>query len=200
MIDFFAKLISFIFNPYFLLLPIPYLLVVRETGDPIYALKWTFLSLFFVFVVILFVLYAIRKGYFSDLDVSKREQRFLWFLFVGIVGVFYLLSLIFFEGPVVLWIVAAGILFSVVVFTILNLRIKASLHVAAISSLIFAMSILYGGVFLLLLFLIPLIGWSRIRIKRHTLYETIVGALTGIAITLFFYIIFKVIMGISISL
>ena len=169
MLDLIARFISFLFNPLFLLFPVPYFLVVRETGDPLYALKWTIFSLFFIVVIGLFVGYAVRKGYFTDFDVSKREQRPLLFLFVGLVSVLYFLSLLYLQGPIVLFIILAGILFSTLIFSFINTRIKASIHVATISALIFALSILYSNVFLLLLILIPLVIWSRVRIKRHTM-------------------------------
>ncbi len=195
-----AHFISLLFNPVFLLLPIPYLLVVRETGDPIYALKWTIFSLFFIVLIGIFMGYAVRRGYFTDFDVSKKEQRPLLFLFVGLVSIIYFLSLLYLQGPVVLFIVLAGVLFSVLVFSFLNTRIKASIHLATVSALIFSLSILYSDVFLLLLILIPIVAWSRIHIKRHTLQETIVGTATGVIVTFLFYVVFKLVLGVSVSL
>lgn len=200
LLNIFARFISFVFNPLFLLLPVPYFLVVRETGDPFYAIKWTLFSLFFISIIGLFVGYAVRRGYFTDFDVSKREQRPLLFLFVGLICVLYFISLLFLKGPIVLFIILAAILFSTLIFSFINTRIKASIHVATISALIFALSILYSNVFLLLLILIPLIIWSRVRIKRHTMQEALVGGATGIVVTILFYVVFKVVLGISVSL
>lgn len=199
MITLLARCISLIANPVFLLIPVPYLLVVRETGDPMYAIKWTVLSLFFVFLIGLSVVIAVRKGYFANLDVSKREQRPLLFLIVGGISILYYFCLVIFEGPIVLFITLAAILFSVLVFSFINTRIKASIHVATMSALIFSLSILYSGKFLLLLILIPIIGWSRLHIKRHTMKEMLVGGITGILVTLLFYIVFKLVLGISVS-
>lgn len=195
-----AHFISLLFNPVVLLLPIPYLLVVRETGDPLYALKWTIFSLFFIVLIGIFMGYAVRRGYFTDFDVSKKEQRPLLFLFIGLVSILYFLSLLYLQGPVVLFIVLAGVLFSVLVFSFLNTRIKASIHLATVSALIFSLSVLYSDVFLLLLVLIPIVAWSRIHIKRHTMQETIVGTATGIIVTFLFYVIFKIILGVSVSI
>lgn len=200
MINILAHVISFLFNPVILLLPIPYFLVVRETGDPIYAFKWTLFSFFFIVVIGIFMALAVSKGYFTDFDVSKKEQRPLLFLFIGLISVVYFISLLFLNGPVVLFIVLAGVLCSVLIFSFLNTRIKASIHLATVSALIFSLSLLYSDEFLLLLFLIPLVAWSRVQIKRHTLRETIVGAATGITVTFLFYIVFKVILKVSVSI
>lgn len=200
MLDSIARTISFIFNPLFLLLPIPYLLVMRETGEPLYALKWSVFTLMFVVCIGLFVLIAVRKKLFSDLDVSTREQRPLLFLFVSVVAVIYFLSLFFLQGPVSLLISVGGIFLSILVFSFfLNIRLKASIHGASIAAFAIAMILLYGRVYLLSLLLIPLIGWSRVRINRHTKKEVIVGTITGIILTVGMYLFFKVILGVSIS-
>ncbi|CAN5175994.1 hypothetical protein BH09PAT1_BH09PAT1_7410 [soil metagenome] len=195
-----ARFISFIFNPYFLLLPIPYLLVLRQTGDPEYSLKWTLFTLFFLGAVGLSVLVSVRKGYFTDLDISKREQRPLFFFLLIFFAIIYFIALFYFQGPLILFIALSGIFFSIVVFSFINTKIKASLHVASITGLILSFSLLYSGAFFFLLFLIPLIGWSRIKIHRHTRSEVLVGGLMGILIPLVMFLIFKVLLHISFTL
>ncbi len=192
-----ARFISFIFNPYILILPIPYLLVMRETGDALYAGKWAVFTLCFLIAVGLSVFILVRKGYFSDLDISKREQRPLFFFLLILFAIIYFLSLFYFQGPLVLFTALSGIFLSIVVFSFINTRIKASIHVASITGLIFSFSILYSGIFLTLLFLIPLIGWSRIKIHRHTKEEVYMGAFMGILIPLVMVVIFKVLLHIS---
>ena len=161
------------------------------------ALKWSVFTLMFVVCIGLFVLIAVRKKLFSDLDVSTREQRPLLFLFVSVVAVIYFLSLFFLQGPVSLLISVGGIFLSILVFSFfLNIRLKASIHGASIAAFAIAMILLYGRVYLLSLLLIPLIGWSRVRINRHTKKEVIVGTITGIILTIGMYLFFKVILGV----
>ncbi len=192
-----ARFISFIFNPYILMLPVPYLLVVRQTGDYIYAGKWALFTLCFLVAVGFSVFILVKKGYFSDLDISKREQRPLFFFLLIFFAILYFLSLFYFQGPIVLFTALSGIFLSIVVFSFINTRIKASIHVASITGLIFSFSVLYNGVFFLLLFLIPLIGWSRIKIHRHTKSEVFTGAAMGILLPLVMVIIFKVLLHMS---
>ena len=200
MLTLFARFISFAFNPYFLILPIPYLLIMRETGDPAYAFKWTLFTLTFLGAVGLSVFLAVKKGYFTDLDISQREQRPLFFTLLAFFAVMYLIALFYFQGPLVLFISLSGIFFSLVVFSFVNTRIKASVHVASITALIFAFSLLYNGIFILLLFLIPLIGWSRVKIHRHSKNEVLIGAIIGILIPLVMFLVFKVLLQVSLSL
>ena len=37
-----------------------------------------------------------------------------------------------------------------------------------------------------LLLLVPLVGWARVRLKRHTLRQVIYGSLVGVLIALIF--------------
>lgn len=188
-----ARLISFIFNPVLLLIPAPYLLVIRETGNASLALEWTLISFVFVLLTGAFIGVGVKKGYFSDFDVSKREQRPLLFLLVSVIGILYFISLIYFNAPFVLFILLACILISILLFSFINTRIKASIHIGTACALIISLAFLYGPLYLLLLVLIPLIGWSRFKIKRHTVKEMVVGGSLGISLTVVLYIIIKVI-------
>ena len=67
-----AQFLSLLFNPYFLIFPVPYLLIVRQTGDPLLALKWTIFTALFIIAIGVMVYFSVKKGYFSDLDDSTR--------------------------------------------------------------------------------------------------------------------------------
>ena len=164
-----------------------------------YAIKWTFFTAAFLLIIGLTVLFALKKGYFTDLDISRREQRPLLFLLLSVFSILYFCVLFYFDGPLVLFISLGGIFFSILVFAFINTRVKASIHVASISALIFSFSILYSGVFFLFLFLIPLIAWSRLFLKKHTAEEVLVGGVVGILIPLVIFLVFKVLLQISLS-
>src|SRR4026208_1637374 len=105
-----ARIISFLTNPVFVLFPVPYLLVYRSGYGHIYAIKWTLFTLLFLAMVGFFVLYEVKMKVFSDMDVSKREQRPLLFTIVGIITFIYLASLFFLKAPPVLFITIWGVL------------------------------------------------------------------------------------------
>ncbi len=187
----FAQLVSDIFNPIVLLLPVPYLLVFRETNDMRHAFRWSLFSWSFLLLMGIVILYCVRRGIFSDLDVSKREQRPLLFLFSAVLTFFYCLFVFLLDGPYIIIVTALGLLLGILVFSIINTRVKASIHVATISALLFAFGIVYSGVYLLLFLLIPLVGWARVKTGRHTVSEAIAGSVLGSLLTLLMYIIVK---------
>ena len=179
MITAIARFISFISNPLFVLVPVPFMLVYKTSNDFGYALRWSFYSFAFLFIVVAFVVYGVKRGIFTDLDVSKREQRPLLFTVTVILALLYTLGLYVFHGPFILLITIFGILTGVFISSAVNTKIKASMHVATISAVTSALGIGYSGKYWLLLAIIPVIGWARVQIKRHTVSETIVGAALG---------------------
>ncbi|MBP6882536.1 MAG: phosphatase PAP2 family protein [Candidatus Levybacteria bacterium] len=187
-----ARIISLIFNPVFLLIPTPYLLVLRSTGDASQAMTWTLISMFFVMLIGICLGIGVRKGYFTDFDVSRREERPLLFLFVMLVGALYFVSLLYLDAPVVLFILLACIFASVLLLSFINTKIKASIHVATISAFVITLGLLYGPKYLFLILIVPIVAWSRVKIKRHTVREIIAGASLGISLTVILYTIVKI--------
>ena len=183
----FARFISYVLNPILLLLFVPFFLLLKQDSSLNHALSWTAYTFIFLAAMTGFLYYCVRKKIFTDMDVSKRTQRPLLFLVSALVGVLYMVGLAIFHGPQVLNIVAVGTLLGVFVTSIVNTKLKASIHVATVSALIFTLAIIYGGYYLLLLFLIPLVAWARLKIHRHTLPETVVGGLLGILLSLCMY-------------
>ena len=185
-----ARIISFLTSPVFVIVPIPFVLVFHATNDGVSAFKWTLFSMGFLLVIGLFMLWSVRHKIFTDLDVSKREQRPLLFLVLAIVSLVYLLSLYLLKGPSVLYVGMLGVFTAIFTVAIVNTKIKASIHVATITAVILTLGILYNLPAISIV-AIPIIAWARIKTKRHSMTEAVVGALLGSLLILFMYLIVK---------
>jgi hypothetical protein len=184
-----AQVISFIFNPVMLLVFVPLLLVYKTTGHILLAFAWTVYTMIFLVAMTFFVIYGVHKKFFTDMDVSKRTQRPLLFTVGLVLTIIYLWGLNFLNGPKILMIVTVGFIVGVLILALINTRLKVSFHVTTVSALLFTMAIVYQGYYYLTLLLIPTVAWARLKIKRHTLPETIVGACLGIIFSLgMFYV------------
>ncbi|OGH16573.1 MAG: hypothetical protein A3C30_05290 [Candidatus Levybacteria bacterium RIFCSPHIGHO2_02_FULL_40_18] len=190
-----ANLISALSNPLVVSIPLSYSLVLKTTGEVLYAIQWTLISLFFATLVGAFVFYGVKKGFFSDIDVSKREERTRLFIFSAIISILYFVTVLTINGPRVLLFGIASLLLGIILADIINHRIKASIHLAVFSSFSVVMGILYGGIFWVLLLVVPLVAWSRIKLRKHEPLETIVGGLVGIIIVLMLYFIVEYFIG-----
>lgn len=186
-----AQIISFLFNPVMLLVFLPLFLVYKTTGDVVLALAWTVYTMIFLLAMTFFVIYGVHKKIFTDMDVSKRTQRPLLFIVCLVMGLIYLWGLFFLNGPKILAVVIVGLIISVLLLSLINMKLKVSIHVATVAALLFALAIIYHGYYYMTLLLIPAVAWARLKIKRHTLPETIVGAILGILLSLGTYLVVK---------
>jgi len=187
----FAKAVSFFLGPVFVILPVPFILVSKFTQDYYYALKWTIFSYAFILAVALFIIIGVLLGVFSNFDVSKREQRPLLFSFSAFAMFCYLVSLIILGGPKILFLALFAIVLGLITIVVVNRWIKASIHVATATSVILLIGIIYKGYFFILFALVPLLAWSRVKTKEHTVLETIIGSVLGVALILIVYTISK---------
>lgn len=187
----FAKAVSLFLHPITVLFPILFILVARFSRDYSHALKWTIFSYAFILIVALFVIAGMMLGAFSNFDVSKREQRPLLFSFSAFVAFCYLVSLLILNGPKILLIAFLAITLGLISVVIINRWIKASVHLATATAAILFIGVTYKGYFFLLLGLIPLLAWARVKMKEHTPMETLVGTILGLVVTSIVYFISK---------
>lgn len=176
---FFAKIISFLFEPFFVLPVIVILAAVRSgmTGKTFF----TFLAvLVFCFLLPPTILryWAVKTKRITNWDISDRKQRVKAFIILFLFLVVDYILLLFFGNAQLLKLMQFY-LFSFVFFYAITLFWKISGH------LIYTV-INFGIVYqwypqtMWLFFCVPpLLAWSRVVLKRHTLAQTIGGIIYG---------------------
>lgn len=178
-----AKFISIIFNPVILLFLMPYLVVYRQTASEIYALKWVVFSASFLLIGITLFLIERLKGVFSDSDISHQKERPRFYAIAFILAFIYFISSLFFKGiffPIS--IIAFGIIIALFLFDIVNMRIKASIHVGVYCAFVITVGILYQTFIPILV--LPFLAWSRIVLHKHTIIEIVTGGILGSIVTI----------------
>jgi len=191
--EFLAQFVSLALGPLTILILMPIIIVYRQTGNLGYSLEWEIFSLFFIFLGLAFFLVGRARGIYSDFDISKRQERERFYLVTLILTFVYFISTALIKG--FFFHLTAIILSSfliVLAFTVANSFIKASIHLGIVCAFVFAMGLFYGPtVFIPLFFLIPLMAWSRLDLKKHTPKELLVGGLLGTLITIASFIIWE---------
>jgi len=132
---------------------------------------------------LLYLVWLVYRGRVADLDVRLRQQRVKPMIFALVCAGLAWLALALGAAPRpttalagVLWVQAATI-FAV------TLRWKVSVHCTAAAGAATVVWLLMGTP-LPLLVGVPLVAWSRVRLHRHTLSQTVVGTLLGLAVFL----------------
>lgn len=175
----FAHITTLIFHPIPITVIAVFLIVLRRENNLNSALHWTIVSLVLASIIAAFVLLGIKSKLFNNIDVSNRVQRRFLYPFVVVVSLVFVFLVYLFKGPFTL--IYSGFVFaaSLCILGIINSRIKASVHVAASAAFVTGLIYMLGFEFIFLLLLVPLNAWARIKEKKHTLNETIVGGLFG---------------------
>jgi hypothetical protein len=180
-----AHNVSNILAPATISLPFILLVAFYQAQDKLSALIYACLTLFFLSVgPLMYIIVGVRLGKLSDIDVSRRSQRFGPFIFGIISAMIGWLILTLTDGPRNLQTVMIITIFSGIIMMMITLWWKISLHASSLGGVATMLTVLYGAVMLPLFVLLVLVSWSRVVLRRHTVPQVIAGSLAGIVLSL----------------
>jgi len=184
-----ASLISNILNPFLVSLAVILLLSFRSASSTLDAIKW---SLILVAISILpifsVVTYLVRNGKLNGISINARKQRTKIYLLAGICAGAGCVILPLLEAPLILVATFVAGLSAIIVFTVINLLWKISLHTAFVAGSITALVIVYGSIAAVTVGLLPLIAWARTELEHHSLAQVATGAfLAALIVVLVYY-------------
>lgn len=124
-----------------------------------------------------------QQGIINDLHLPVRSERIKPMLVTLIMaGLVWSGFLIFHAEPYLQALAAVGLL-QAMVFLGITLWWKVSTHSAAAATLT-VIAVFLGGIGAIWVALsVPLIVWARVRLRRHTLLQTIIGTTLGLGLT-----------------
>ncbi len=178
-----ANVISWVVSPV-VVAPAAYAAIVLLgcSGD---AKRFAYLFVLFFSSTIapMLLIYGLKKiGKVSDYNITFREQRFLPLLVlvaVNVLGYEFMQQL---QAPRLM----SGILLFNAVNTIfillITLQWKISIHLFTFASSAALLFMQFGRDALWMLFVLPLLMWSRIFLKAHNFMQTFVGSLVGFSV------------------
>ena len=180
--EYLAKWLSRVFYPFVLSVIALGLSVYLETGSWTQSALWSSVCLAaFLLPFAVFLLVMVCVGRYSDLDVSIREQRHGLYVVAG-VGLILLVAIFTLgKAPLVGRAASYAAVICTAVAAVVNRFSKISVHAmvaAGVAVVLFYLSLLAG---LVLTVPAALVGWSRVRLKRHTWFQVITGWSTAVA-------------------
>ena len=184
-----ARLLSNIFHPWVVLVPVLASAAYQTTGNYHECIKWTLAA--YLPALLFPVLYAkIKAMILSRKGSRQRVSRSLFrddptqlLIMSGLFGIPSILILHYFNGPGSLLTIMLGC--SVVMFVIatVNLEYRASFHLSMIASMLTSLWFFYGPVSLATFLLIPVLGFSRYQMGEHTINQMVTGFLIGLVVS-----------------
>ena len=181
-----ARIISEIFNGFAMMILTPTIAVIVLDIPTIYKILVPLAYL--CFTIVPFIVLK-KVGKISDYEFTKREERPPYFTLVtvGYLLLFVLTSLLI-KNPN-LSLVTLALFSTSCVLTMVTLFWKMSGHMTYSTLFFFTLIFLFPEVkFLPIIFIFtPLIAISRVILKKHTIWQTIIGTLVCATITILIY-------------
>ena len=177
-----ARLISNITQPPVVSIPtfaiINYILLGFNNSLIITMICW----IFGAFIPITTSLILIKKMH-TDMDITDRTKRTLPLFFAicsYLIGFFVLLSM---GAPALTTALMFVYSSNTLIILFINLSWKISIHTMGVAGPTVALTFLFGYSGLLLGLLIPLVMWSRVKLKKHTISQVLAGGIVGVILT-----------------
>ncbi|NIF06012.1 ABC transporter permease [Chryseobacterium sp. Tr-659] len=172
-----SKVISDFFNPLVSLVIFFVFMSIRTYSLQDSLLYFLPILLMIIIPVIIWLVWNVKTGRYTNMDVSNRVQRKTLYIFIAVCVIVYLAFNYIRNGYIDL--VMLFILILLFALQVSNLFIKSSMHTAFnifVAALFFTLDWKMG---LAWLGIAILVGVTRIILKRHTVKEVFMGA--GIA-------------------
>lgn len=181
MADRFASWVSVLFDSSFLSIPVFLGFGWYSAGAS--GFLWAILSLAIVTgIPLAYLLIGRKRGWVSDLELSRREDRPRFILISLSSDVLALAVLWLGNGPHLLrLLVLTYFCLAIIMFTISSYW-KISMHLAGVGGFSTALVFVFGAGALWAFFSLPLVSWARWHRRKHTPLQLIVGALAGIMV------------------
>ncbi|MBU4483018.1 MAG: hypothetical protein KKG62_02825 [Actinobacteria bacterium] len=185
----FAKALSYIFDGTIISIPILIIICLVLVDNTTRALGWAVLCLTFAMIIpYLYIRILIRKKVLDDLHISNKEDRIKPLIITIISNTVGFSILYILKAPLFLKAMFLIVIISTIIFGIITYFWKVSAHTAWITFMVITFNILFGKWMLFLLPLIPMVGWARVKIKRHSVKQVISGSIISFITTFFVYL------------
>jgi membrane-associated phospholipid phosphatase len=161
---------------------LPLVLIVTSLALPSIWLWTGVYMLLAIAAPLVFLIWQVVHGHVSDLDIHLREQRKAAMLVtITGFGITWIAMILGHAHPFFTILAGTGFLQWLAIF-IITLRWKISVHAASATGITLLLIRMFGSPTAPLLVSIPLVAWSRIKLRHHTPAQTFAGICLGLTI------------------
>jgi len=174
----FAHALTNALNPFFIFTAL-YALVAFVDAGVLRGLLCLAVELIAAAAVAGYVLLMRRRSRVGDFWISARAERLTPALFLLAAFVVLLAVLILFDAPQDLFLLTTSMGLASATIALITLLWKASAHCTVAGHAAVAAFLLLGPSSIVFLLVLPLVVWSRVVTRAHTLPQTLAGVAVG---------------------
>ena len=180
-----AKWVSTITNAPIICIPAFIILCwVFLADDPVKFAVVEIICLIFTSVASMAIILIWAKKLNTDKDISNREDRPVP-LIVGSVSYFIgFLVLLFINAPPIITYLLLCYTCNTLIIMIISTKWKISIHTTGLIGPASALILVLGKWGIILGLLLPVVIWSRVTLKKHTMAQAVVGGLNAYFLTI----------------
>lgn len=182
-----ARALTNALNPFFIFTALYAFAAFAEAG-PGGAVLYLALELLAAAAVAGYVLFMRRRRRVGDFWISARAERLAPALFLLAAFVALLGALTVLDAPRDLFLLTLSMGLASATVALITLLWKASAHCTVAGHAAAAGLLLLGPPGVLFLLFLPLVVWSRVVLKAHTLPQALAGAAVGIGFAVLFLV------------
>jgi membrane-associated phospholipid phosphatase len=180
-----ARWISHVISPHIVGIVLSSLITIEFSDNPLEVLQW--LALLVPLVVLpplVYLLWLVHRGTLEDIYMPKRATRIRPLIVLMAWLLFCLILIRYWEVPSIVEVLLLSAMVLVGILSLVTLFWKISFHGATITAAATTTVMVAGSWAWPVILLVPLVGWARIRLERHTPRQVIYGSLVGALIAL----------------
>lgn len=118
-----------------------------------------------------------------DMDIPERTDRNYPLLLVILSYAFGVVFLYLLNAPAIVTVLMFCYFSNTLIVFFINLYWKISIHSLGVAGPAVALLYVFGAFGLIYILIIPLVMWSRVYLKEHTVSQVVMGALIGFLAT-----------------
>jgi len=177
-----AKFISMVAHPPVISIP-TFIILNYFLAGPDQFIVPTLISIIFGALIPISTSLILIKKMNTDLDITDRTKRTMPLILAICSYLIGFLVLLWFGAPAIVSVLMLVYGTNTLIILIINFYWKISIHAMGIAGPTAAFIFAFGLVGVLLGLIIPLVMWSRLKLKKHTLSQVIAGSVLGLLLT-----------------
>ena len=177
-----AKFISMVAHPPVISIP-TFIILNYFLAGPDQFIVPTIISIIFGALIPISTSLILIKKMHTDLDITDRTKRTVPLIFAICSYLLGFLMLLWYGAPDIVSVLMLIYGTNTLLILIINFYWKISIHAMGIAGPTAAFIFTFGPLGIIVGLIIPLVMWSRLKLKKHTPSQVIAGSLLGLLST-----------------